>query len=247
MRLQLISDLHTEFYDMPKVNQIPLAENLDVLVIAGDLVVPARQHPKVVRRVIQYFSDKVPYILYVSGNHEYYGGSREQVEFTLRSYMPKNFVWLNNEEVTIKGQHFYGGTMWFKPDPLNQFYEKNLSDFEVIKGNFREWVYQENALFRANAEKLVTPDTVVISHHLPHPRSTPLQFFNSPINRFFVSDESYLIEQKQPKLWLHGHTHHWCDYTLGNTRVLCYPFGYPHERPNLSKKQQDYEPEVVEF
>jgi len=232
---------------MPKVHQIPLAKDVDVLVIAGDLIVPSRQHPKVVQKVIQYWADKVGHILYVSGNHEYYGGRREEVEFKLRSWMPRNFIWLYNDEITINGQHFYGGTMWFKPEPLNQLYESSLADFSEIHGDFRKWVYEENALFRENAMKVVTENSVVISHHLPHPRSTPLQFMGSPINRFFVSDESYLIEQKQPKLWLHGHTHHWCDYNLGNTRVLCYPFGYPHERPKLPEKQQNYEPEVVEL
>jgi Icc-related predicted phosphoesterase len=46
------------------------------------------------------------------------------------------------------------------------------------------------------------------------------------------------IAQVQPKLWVHGHTHIPCDWKAGETRVLCNPFGYPHE-------MADFPPEVI--
>ena len=55
-------------------------------------------------------------------------------------------------------------------------------------------------------------------------------YAESPINRFFVSDETPLILDKKPRLWVHGHTHLTCDYMLGETRVVCNPHGYPKER-----------------
>lgn len=249
MRIQLISDLHTEFYVQPMhmVPKIPIDPAIDVLVIAGDLVVPARQNPKNIQRVFEYFSKQAPHVLYVTGNHEYYGGTREQVDFVLKSYMPKNFLWLDNSDVTIDGQHFYGGQMWFKYDPLNQLYEDAMSDFHVIRGDFRKWVYEENTKFRENGRKLITKDTVVISHHLPNTRSTPGQYLGSTLNRFFVSDESALIMEKEPRYWLHGHTHTLCRYFLGDTEVVCYPYAYPHERPVLGERQQKYLPEVIEI
>ena len=247
MKLQIVSDLHTEFYDMPlsMLKHIDFAPDLDFLLLPGDIVVPSRQHPKNVKAVLDFLSTKARHVLYTTGNHEYYGGRREQVEFVLRSYMPRNFIWLDNSDVTIEGVHFFGGTMWFPHEPLNQFYEKYMSDFEVIK-DFRQWVYDVNFQFHARALELVTPQTIVLSHHLPHPRSTPLQFIGSPLNRFFISDESVVIAEKQPRYWFHGHTHGLADYVLGETHVVCYPYGYPHERPTMGERQQAYKAEVFE-
>jgi hypothetical protein len=72
---------------------------------------------------------------------------------------------------------------------------------------------------------------VVITHHLPHQTSTPSFFVGSPLNRFFVADDAAdLVAGAGARLWLHGHTHAPCDYVVGNTRVVCNPRGYPHER-----------------
>lgn len=247
MKLQIVSDLHTEFYDMPLsvLKRIDFAPDLDFLALPGDIVVPCRQHPKNVKDVLDFLSKKARHVLYTTGNHEYYGGTRERTEFVLRSYMPKNFVWLQNSDVTLDGIHFFGGTMWFPHQPLNQLYENLMSDFHVIK-DLRQWVYDDNFAFREAAMRLVTPQTVVLSHHLPHPRSTPPQFFNQPTNRFFVSDETELIQAKQPRYWFHGHTHGMAEYFLGETHVVCYPFGYPHERLNMGPRQQEYKAEVFD-
>ena len=234
MKLQLVSDIHTEFYDMPLsvLKRIDFAPDLDFLALPGDIVVPCRQNGKIVQQVLNFLSTKARHVLYTTGNHEYYGGTREAAEFILRSYLPKNFVWLQNSDVTLDGIHFFGGTLWFPNQPLNQLYESTMSDFSVIKG-FREWVYVENAAFREAAARLVTPQTVVLSHHLPHSRSTPPQFLNSPLNRFFTSDETTVIETKQPRYWFHGHTHRPCDYMLGDTNVICNPYAYPMEREQM--------------
>ena len=72
---------------------------------------------------------------------------------------------------------------------------------------------------------------VAVTHHLPHPNSTPAMFAASPLNRFFVAgDATELLAGAGARLWLHGHTHSPRDYVVGTTRVLCNPRGYPHER-----------------
>ena len=38
---------------------------------------------------------------------------------------------------------------------------------------------------------------------------------------------------RQPKLWIHGHSHDRCDYSLGKTRVVANPMGYPKEIRSL--------------
>lgn len=231
MKLQLISDLHSEFWDdLNKLyERIQIVPELDFLVIAGDLVVTAKQHEDTVQAAFRYFSSKARHVLYVVGNHEYYGSDRGHTERILLEHMPANFHWLKNTEETIEGVHFYGGPMWFpNVDGLNAYYKSQMNDFNLIR-DLETWVYGDNKEFTEKGQQLVRKDTVVVSHHLPHANSTPPQYLGSTLNRFFVSDQTELIQQEQPRLWLHGHTHTPCDYFLGETRVLCNPYGYPRE------------------
>lgn len=232
MKLQLISDLHTEFYypdPMGFCSRLNIVPDLDFLVIAGDLVVPMKQPEIYVQATFDYFATKARHVIYVDGNHEYYGGNPTVVQMRLTQVMPKNFHWLMNTEETIDGVHFYGGAMWFhNNDQMNFYYRKYMNDFHQI-GAFEPWVYEQNKQFTDNAKTMVRPETIVVTHHLPHSKSTPPEFAGDQLNRFFCCDQTAVIEEKQPRLWFHGHTHRPCDYTLGNTRVVCNPHGYPRE------------------
>jgi hypothetical protein len=46
----------------------------------------------------------------------------------------------------------------------------------------------------------------------------------------FASDLDSLIQASRVPLWIHGHTHHNVDYTIGKTRIYSNQRGYPHER-----------------
>jgi Icc-related predicted phosphoesterase len=236
VRLLLVSDLHTEFARNPldfvskAVPSTWTPENLDFLALVGDIVVPSRQSPEQVKQVFEYLGQRARHVLYLEGNHEYYGcEAASSVEARLVESFPDNFVWLFNDERTIEGKHFYGGTMWFNnDDQMNFYFKRSMNDFHQI-GGFEQWVYKRNQMFTGLGLSFVRPETVVLTHHLPHSNSTPGEYRGSNLNRFFVSDQTQLITEKQPRLWLHGHTHHPCDYTLGDTRVVCNPHGYPNE------------------
>lgn len=237
MRLQLISDLHTEFHKRPLdlCKSIEIAPDLDFLVIAGDLVVPARQDINQVHGIFSYFADKAAHVLYVEGNHEFYGSCYPWACDMLEKLLPSNFTWLRNGAVMLRGVHFYGGTMWFgNEDGLDPLFRYQINDWSQIS-DLTGWVYRENAAFVREGQRHIRPETIVISHHLPHRDSVPALYKEAGTNRFFVSDQSKLIAEKRPCLWLHGHTHHPCDYWLGNTRVVANPYGYPAERRGLGK------------
>ena len=238
MKAQLISDIHSEFYYgwvWNLLDKLPIVENLDFLLLPGDLVSIAYQYEAECRQVFDFFASKAKHVLVTMGNHEYYGSSiGAEVDKVYRSYLPSNVHLLDNSEITLEGVHFYGGTMWFPDDKLNAFYEGMLNDFNLI-GDIRSWVYQKNTEFREKGKALIKPDTIVLSHHLPSPQSTHRMYVNSPINRFFVSDETELILATKPRLWVHGHTHLTCDYELGSTRVVCDPYGYPNERKGMGR------------
>lgn len=233
MKAQLLSDLHCEFYhgeSLAMLKGLVFVPDLDFLLLPGDVVVPAHQSKAEMQIIFGFLASQARHVLLTFGNHEYYSSKKGiEAEERIREALPSNFHLLDNSAITIDGAEFYGGAMWFPDDPLNQIYERQLNDFNLI-GDIRKWVYQKNTEFRENGYKLIRPETVVLSHHLPSPMSTHPMYVGSTLNRFFVSDETDLILEKKPRLWVHGHTHTPCDYMLGGTRVVCNPYGYSTER-----------------
>jgi Icc-related predicted phosphoesterase len=112
----------------------------------------------------------------------------------------------------------------------------------ALKRHKRELAWLESKL----AESF-EGQTVVVTHHGPSPRSVPDRFEDDPLTPAFSSNLQPIIEKYQPAAWIHGHTHDSFDYTIGKTRVVCNPAGYPHE-PNPDFKRDlvieidDYEP-----
>jgi Icc-related predicted phosphoesterase len=78
-------------------------------------------------------------------------------------------------------------------------------------------------------------DTVVVTHHLPHPNSVHPRYTGDSLNPSFASDLSALVREPV-KLWIHGHTHESMDYVVNGTRVVCNPRGYMPQEPNRSFK-----------
>src|SRR5262249_19550368 len=99
----------------------------------------------------------------------------------------------------------------------------------LIEG-FVPWVHEAHARHLAFLEQNVRPGDVVVTHFLPHPRSVAPQYAESPLNRFYLAeDTAALVERAGARLWIHGHTHVAFDYRVGDPRVLCNPRGYPGE------------------
>lgn len=100
MRIHLLSDLHHEF--SPFSPQVPDA---DVVILAGDIDVKTRG----VAWAKQAFSGPV---LYVPGNHEYYGGHLSYTLQKMRMAQDDRVRVLDRDEVIIAGVRFLGATMW---------------------------------------------------------------------------------------------------------------------------------------
>lgn len=230
MKIQVASDWHLEFHKdnghrfIEELN----ADDVDVLVLAGDLC-QARFFGGV-DTIFRDLCAKFKNVVYVPGNHEFYmAGVHPDRTWDMLKTVEKlhpNLHILHNEFVEVAGQNFFGGTMWFPPGHLHSI-EEMMNDFECIT-SFKPWVYQEHNRFLFMAAEL-HPSDVVVTHHLPSLKSIPPKFRLSSLNPFFAVDLDELIKQLKPKLWIHGHTHTNNDYMLDATRIVCNPFGYPHE------------------
>lgn len=232
MRIQLLSDLHLEFFKDASFFEDLDSKDVDVLVLAGDIGTGS-----ILEKVLRRFCDLYPQVVYVLGNHEYYGRDRQDIRHLVSRarHTHKNLCWLDNSSCEVLGAHFVGGTMWF-PKPPTSAPKWAMNDYLRIRG-FERWVYKENAEFLEKVEALIQPDSIVVTHHLPSYRSVHKKFMFDPLNPFFVCDVEKTLLAKGPALWLHGHTHESLDYQQGHTRVVCNPFGYINieENPNFDK------------
>lgn len=236
MRVQILSDLHLE-YDRDGgeafAHTVPVLG--DVLILGGDLIPLRAADP--VRRVLRWFCDRFAHVIFVLGNHEYYGTHPADAQALLAACAQKipNLHVLNPGVVSIDGIRFVGATLWFPDTPDEVLYRSTLNDFRLI-ADFVPWVHDTHVEHLAFLKTNIRPGDVVVTHHLPHPRSIAPQYAGSSLNRFFLAEDAAgLVERSGARLWIHGHTHVPCDYVIGKTRVVCNPRGYPGESSNSFK------------
>jgi len=242
MRIQILSDLHLEF---PGNTLPPLATGAEVVICAGDL---APVHTGRVADIARRWAG-ADRILYVPGNHEYYGSEIDVARRELAQQCLQHDVkLLDPGAITVDGIRFIGATLW------TDFLLKgvageawahlevgsSLSDFtgairhhggqdglfatrECARRHAEDRAFIESELEEAERSGL-TP--VVITHHAPSPKCIRPWFEGSRLNPGFASDLDAVIARYQPPLWVHGHMHDRVDETLGGTRVLCNPGGY---------------------
>jgi Icc-related predicted phosphoesterase len=230
-----VSDLHFEFHDDRGVTLVQTLDAMvrdteaDVLVIAGDLATACGLVPAL---ELICKSVSIP-IVYVTGNHEHYRSSLAAVRTILRTAkLPSNLHWLDRSTVTIDGVRFVGTTLWFEYTADARRMRWQLNDFVNIAG-FEKAIAAEGAACRQYLRDTVRKGDVVVTHHLPSHKSVSHRFRGEPSkNVFYVTPQDDLIADRGPCLWLHGHTHDSCDYSIHHTRVVCNPYGYENYETN---------------
>lgn len=229
MNIQVLSDLHLDFHRDGGRGFLASLDpsGVDVLVLAGDL---AEVRSPVHAPALAVLCARYPHVVYVAGNHEYYGLKPAEVaehRTRLSAKLP-NLHWLDDSHVDLGGLTFVGATLWFPDLPGNDRYRMFLSDFSCIE-DFEPWVYERHAATRTYLGHALRPGAVLVTHHLPHPLSVHPKFANSALNRFFLGDIGDVLQARRPALAIHGHTHERLEYVTGRTRIVCNPLGYPGE------------------
>lgn len=239
--LLVMSDLHIEFGGLavPKTDA-------DIVVLAGDIHVgaeSARWSGRLSKRL------GIPAVL-IAGNHEHYntfgrpGATFGNTIAALRAEAARaagQVVFLECETAVIAGVRFLGATLWtdfalYGDAELAATHAYAcMTDFNVIANRAGDRFTPADACDEFAAarkfleEELAKPfegATVVVTHHLPSLRSVAPRFKDDMLNAAYASNLDDLVERSGAALWIHGHTHDSCDYTLGATRVLCNPRGY---------------------
>lgn len=236
MNIRILSDLHLEFH--ADAGQSFLAGQRDtawdVMVLAGDIT--SAQDLERVAEWVRVVAGKRP-VLWVPGNHEYYGGSVEGVSRTFETIQQKHGIEVLEEGTAeVMGQRFVGTTLWFPHSGGKGVGDGLLGDFRMI-GGFREWVGGKAQKAADFLRSEVRSGDVVITHHLPHRKSVAPRYHGSPLNQYFLHDLSDFVDGCGAKIWVHGHTHDSAEYVAGTTKVVCNPFGYRRYEENPDFKE----------
>ncbi|MES2641364.1 MAG: metallophosphoesterase [Myxococcota bacterium] len=188
----------------------------DVLIVAGDLG-DARHVEEALARLC----DRAPVVVYVAGNHEYYGACPEETSERLSCAAARlaNLRWLDSSVVDVAGLRFAGATLWYPGRAWAGRLLDAVTPDALFVRDLVPWVHEEAAraaAFVANADA-----DILVTHHLPTWRSASHRLRDAPLNAYFVHDlEAHL---GRFRLVVHGHTHRAMDYEIGPTRVLCHP------------------------
>ncbi|MGH7058070.1 MAG: metallophosphoesterase, partial [Acetobacteraceae bacterium] len=191
----------------------------------------------------------IPGVL-IAGNHEHYdtlgrpGATFGQTLAELHAEAARSsgqIKFLECESIAIAGVRFLGCTLWtdFALYGDAEFAATHahawMTDFEVIANRAghrftptdacNEFVAAWKFLEEELANSFEGP-TVVVTHHAPSLNSVPPRFRTDLLSAAYASNVDDLVARSSAALWIHGHIHDSCDYTLGKTRVLCNPRGY---------------------
>lgn len=235
MTLSIMSDLHLDFGDL----ELPGG---DVLALAGDVFSGAvikygedetASFHHLWKRYVRFCKEelsKYKEVIFVMGNHEYYGLTIETAPHTLRSFLEKNapnVVLLDNAKHATHNVTFFGTTLWasygcpradqerliqFRLNDCKQIWtteDGNLRtprlmtpfDFDRLNRKAKHWLYTQVRMAGEGVKVLVT-------HHAPswesHPSGDASDLdwaFYSNVQRIFGWGNSITFA-------VHGHTHH---------------------------------------
>lgn len=233
----MLSDLHLERGD----TDVP-APDADVIVLAGDIAVGTDGV-----HWAGEWADGRP-VLYVAGNHEFYGQALPHLTARLRQEAENSSVHvLENDEVVLDGVRFLGCTLWsdFEFDGAEHLElsmrvcERAVTDYRLIRhgGDGRRLrAADTRALHLASRgwlqERLADAHdgpTVVVTHHAPYILWRPPEVALRLVAGAFVSDLGPLMGGERVAAWIYGHTHRAADRDIEGTRLVSNPRGYPDE------------------
>lgn len=266
LRIQIVSDLHLEFYEKPE--RIPkdiIQPRAPVLALLGDIGLACTP---LLRSFLHMQSEQFEKVLYVAGNHEFYNictdeGTSHTVSTQL-TWIQKvcnerdNLYFLEKKGLIINGVRILGTTLWSYIPPsakdsalrMNDYWlsytqhsdDEKKEPLRMTVEYTNRWhqdslAWLERKIENANA---VGQPVLVLTHHTPSLSGTSdPRYEGSDSSRCFSSNLTRLL-QAPVVAWACGHTHYNFDMRCGKnnlTRLVSNQRGYP------GKEKMDYDDE----
>jgi predicted MPP superfamily phosphohydrolase len=230
MKIQVLSDIHLEFYrHFPK---IPVYAKY--LFLAGDI-------GRIDKENFKLFFDNLTKdwskIFYVLGNHEFYVDGKNIFQLTqdytqfFKQY--QNIHLLDRNKIILDDYEVLGCTLWSKPIEYNKclndfnciLNENNLpislEDFHEMHNRDLKWLVDNY-----NSDK----KTIIMTHFPLISEGVGLEKYkNQPesISTYFTNNIS--LKNKEQLVCISGHTHFSHDFFKEDIRYISNQMGYPDQ------------------
>ena len=221
MKVRIVSDLHLEYNDFPKLlNTFKKLQPTEVLILAGDIV----DFPNIelFKTFIKVGCKNYKHVIYVLGNHEYYGNDNKNVISVFRGLCSElGIKLLENETTKLNGITFLGTTLW---SPVKKEFYKDIK---------RNWILEQNR--KAIDFIYRVPADIIITHHMPDSRFISEKYRDQDEkNSAYTNDGFDFYGLKKCKYWIFGHTHTPIkNVTHKGITFICNPLGYSYENNQL--------------
>lgn len=238
------SDLHLDFGSLVIDN----TEGADCLILAGDIIEFSQLVPKsdlsynYVDEFFKNISDQFKQVIWVPGNHEYYGGSIWQGPRIAERYLEKNgfgnIKVVDNGVVYVNDIPVIGTTLWTSLDNANpivmEAVGRSINDYVHIntkRGDIDvvlrpiDTYNMHMAAIRFLDETITDVPCIVVSHHAPSFACS--DYPPSVIDHAYMSNLcDFILDRPTIKKWVFGHTHSRKQFDLGDTEILSNCRGY---------------------
>ncbi|MDP9140371.1 MAG: metallophosphoesterase [Pseudomonadota bacterium] len=236
MKIRIYSDLHIEFGRSDPMFDRRGGEEL--VVLAGDIDLGVAG--------INWAREKFPHVpvVYVLGNHEYYGFDFDQMLKEIRAFAHgTNVHVLEEDHFDIGGIRVLGTTLWTDfeaygaehKDMAMQWAIESMNDFRAIKDSGHVLTpqrtvqaFQRSVAWLTRQIDEADRPLVVVTHHAPTMATISPRYEGMISNAAYHSNLDRLL--RAPVLmWVHGHTHYCANRNINGVRVVSNQWGYPKE------------------
>lgn len=247
--IHIASDLHLNFHPVT----LPGGE---ILILAGDIMEAGhikRYHRHALHqaehfnyvRFCQEELVKYDRVLYVFGNHEYWGSSMEEARTWIETLLPPHVTILDGTTTQHQDIQIWGGTLWTdQSDPIKAWDSKRgMNDYSKIKTTVPihgHWTskltpHHTHQIHRSQLRQLQTwlaetqQPKLVVTHHSPVPDQ-----HQGHLGHCYYTDLRSTIYDQGPDWWIWGHTHEAVNEHLANTQLISNPRGYYGYEPQAN-------------
>jgi len=250
MTFQYASDLHLEFPENRAwLLAHPLEPKADVLLLAGDIA--TFQKLPGYTDFFRYVGKHFKQVVWIPGNHEYYGGDIAQRSGALDEEIAHNVRLVNDTTVFTGGARILCTTLWSPIGHMNErAVRRDMNDYHQIRngGNLLLPAHTTRlhlaslSWLKAELSKPFAGATVVMTHHVPTFMHYPPQYKGDALNEAFAVELHDLIADSNVDAWIYGHHHtNTPAFTIGHhpsgrqgTRMLTNQLGYVRQGEHKS-------------